>query len=595
MDLAAVLVRAIGFHEAGRLGEAGALYQQILSTDPRNADALHLMGVVLHQAGQQDQAVAFIEKALSYRPKDPAFLNNLGAVHQARQAWEPAIEAYRGACERAPGFGDAAANFAELASRYHGRLSEADGKLLKCALCHAPDHARLTRLTAATFPGHEERLDWLSRRALPLDPLSGEAWVALGISASELDKWALAARAYRLSALAAPGGGEAERLVAYTKRISFDYEAARIWIERARVAAPQSAAVWSTMAEVYAGQGLSGEAVSCSQQAVSLDPINARLHYRLGEHLLDNGQVEEGWREYDWFFKLPNAVKHRNAPPRWEGQSLQGKTLLITADQGIGDEIVAASLYRLAEDAGARLVIDADPRLVECLQRSFPRALVAAYDREKVEGVPVQDYRWIPADWRPDYRIEGLALPRFFRRSIEEAEAQAAPWLTPDPDRVAAFRTQKRPDILNVGVVWRSRRLSTERNVHYPGIEMMAQLFEVEGCHFVSLQYGDGWEEEARPYPIEVAPNLDTLNDIDGVLAKIAALDLVICPASTVGWLGAAIDVPVWVLGNRPYYLSYGTDYQPGYPSVRRFEKLRGESWEPVIQSSLSALKQMAS
>ena len=91
--------------------------------------------------------------------------------------------------------------------------------------------------------------------------------------------------------------------------------------------------------------------------------------------------------------------------------------------------------------------------------------------------------------------------------------------------------------------------------------------------------------------PVAVVPDLDTTADIDGVTALVSQLDAVICPSSTLGWVGAAVGVPVWLLYNTPVFLEYGTDRFPGFPSVRCFRKIQIEPWRPLMVEVGQALK----
>ena len=143
-----------------------------------------------------------------------------------------------------------------------------------------------------------------------------------------------------------------------------------------------------------------------------------------------------------------------------------------------------------------------------------------------------------------------------------------------------------------IGVSWRSLKLTAEREPHYPGLAAMTPILETPGTCFIALQYGEGWREEitACGKMIHVIKGLDTRHDLDGVLALITALDLVICPSSTVGWLGASIGSPVWLAGNDPSFLSYGTERFPGFPSIRRFSKPLFAPWDAVMQAMATAL-----
>ena len=163
-----------------------------------------------------------------------------------------------------------------------------------------------------------------------------------------------------------------------------------------------------------------------------------------------------------------------------------------------------------------------------------------------------------------------------------------------DPGRVDAMRAAL--DRLGpgpkVGVAWRSMRLSEVRNIHYPGLAAFAPILGVPGIVPVCLQYGAGWQEELRSAGRSVAsvPGLDTTADLDGVTALVSCLDAVICPSSTLGWIGAGVGTPVWLLYNTPCFFEAGTDRLPGFPTKRPYGKAYTAAWAPLVERVASDL-----
>src|SRR3546814_1072789 len=133
-------------------------------------------------------------------------------------------------------------------------------------------------------------------------------------------------------------------------------------------------------------------------------------------------------------------------------------------------------------------------------------------------------------------------------------------------------------------------RLTEMRNAHYPGLAALAPLLAVPGVRFVCLQYGSGWQQELQTAagPVAVVPGLDTTADLEGVTALVSQLDAVICPSSTLGWVGAGVGVPVWLLYNTPVFLEFGTGRLPGFPSVRPYRKTQAEPWGPLVARARS-------
>jgi len=596
MTDAASLENALAHHRAGRLAEAAALYAQILRADPEQPDALHLLGVVCQQTGKLDQAERLIETAIGLRSGNPAFHNNLGVTRQAQRKWATAAEAFAAAARLDPAGADAVLNLANLAIRLGPPHLTTARRALTRFLTIDPALAPAIRLLAVISQALGEADAALTRfrHAVAGDPRDGETWADLGKVLLSGNHWVVGSTALRRALGLNPANAEAAQLLGYVATARFELDRAERLLTWSIRANPDFATPYSTLGELWATCGDHERAVAFSRAAVERDPINPQLRFRLGAHLLEAGAVEEGWREYDWMYRKPDSVERLGVPPRWQGEPLDGKTLLICADQGVGDEILGASCVVDAIAAGARVILECDPRLLPVARRSFPDAVVEPYRRERRHGRPVQHYGWIPRSMAPDYFIESFAMSRFLRSSVTMADAAGRPWFRADPARVDVMRAALAPlpPGLRVGVSWRSLKLTAEREPHYPGLAAMAPVLETPGACFVALQYGGGWRAEIAEsgHAVHIVDGLDTTHDLDGVLALIAALDVVICPSSTVGWLGASLGAPVWLACNDPSFLTYGTARFPGFPTIHRFPKRLFDPWDTTLRAMADAL-----
>lgn len=597
MTASALLEAALVHHRAGRLADAAALYGQVLRDDPEQPDALHLLGVTCQQTGKLEQAEKLIMAAVGLRPDNATFHNNLGVTHQARRKWTEAAEAFAAATRLNPASADAVLNLAALAIRLGPPHFLPTWRALTALLVITPDLVAAMRSLATITQrlGDMEASLRRFRRASTADPLAAETWAEWGKVLLTDNRWVLGQTVLQRALCLDPANAEAAQLLGYVATARLALAEAERWLTWSIHIHPGFATPYSTLSELWAVRGNRGQSIACARAAVERDSINPDLHFRLGAHLLEAGVVDEGWREYDWLYRKHDAVQRIGVPARWQGEPLTGKTLLICADQGVGDEILGASCVRDVIDMGARVIMECDPRLLPVARRSFPDALVEPYERDRRHGRPVQSYEWIPDGFRPDFYIEGFAMPRFLRSSVAMADGAGKPWFRADPVRVEAMRDALAPlpPGQRIGVSWRSMKLTEEREPHYPGLAAMAPVLSIQGTCFVALQYGAGWREEitASDHTIHLIDGLDTTRDLDGVLALISALDLVICPSSTVAWLGASLGKPVWLAGNDPSFLSYGTNRFPGFPTIRRFTKPLAEPWDDVMRDMAAMLR----
>ena len=581
------IARGLDLHRAGHLREAAAIYGQLLKRDPKHADALHLLGLVLHQLGNHQGAEPLIRAAIALRQNVPEYRNNLGMVLRALGQAPKAVEFFRQAVRLNPGYADALANLG--ASLPWLSRSEEARRSLRRALVLEPahdeawgGHGALERINADL-----DRALQAHRRALAVRPMLAVRRTNLGSVLVESERYQEAEHHLRCAVLLDPGLPEPWNDLGYRYLVRLQVALSDRCFRHAVEIRPGFGSAWAGRAETAFASGDPGKATQYSKRAVEADPGNPQLRFRCGIHLLAAGDLERGWADYDALWQKPSAVKRVDAAPRWTGDDLAGRTLLITADQGIGDELLFASCVADVVKTAGKVVLECDQRLVTLFRRSFPEVFVHPYDRRGTHSRPVQHYGWIPPELKPDVMIEAGALMRWFRPSVAALDAAAGPWLTPDPERVAAMRREldRLGPGLKVGLSWRSRRLTETRNVHYPGLPAFDPVLRVPGARLGCLQYGTGWQEELKRIDraLAVIPDLDTTADIEGVMALVSQLDVVICPSSTLGWIAAAVGVPNWLLYNTPVFLEFGTDRYPGFPTVRPYRKAQVEPWEPVV------------
>ncbi len=588
---------ALAHHQQGRLAEAAALYQQILQHAPKDPDALHLLGVLMHQGGQHEAGRRLVEAAIEVAPERPEFLSNLGQILKALGRPAEAEAAYRKALSTAPAFVDAEANLGALLQE-RGAVAEAIA-LLRDAIRNAPRHANahMNLGNALRRDGLAEEAEAAHRTAARLAPMSAEAHANLATTLMDRDALEEAGRALMRALLLAPALAEAANSVGYLLFNRLDYDAARRWFTRTLLLAPDYAAPVTGLAELAYFSGDIAAALEHSEAAINLAPDEPQIHLRHAIRLLAAGRLEEGWREREWRHKAPDRVRRIGLPPLWQGEPLAGKRLLICAEEGVGDEILYASIYRDAMARGAELVLECDARLLPVLRRSFPEALVHPYARAGDDFRPVQKYDWLPQDKPVDHAIDAGSLALHFRRTLKDFDDRK-PYLKADPERVREVGDMigKPGDGLKVALAWRSRSRTAFRDIHYTALSDWLPVLQEPGIDVFSIQYGDGWEEEIATLSKDtgsgprVLSELDLTDDFDDILALVSAVDILICPSSTLGWIGGALGKPTWMFHPVPLFVQYGTDHFPGFPSIRSFPKAVDAPWSGPVEAIRAAL-----
>jgi len=346
-------------------------------------------------------------------------------------------------------------------------------------------------------------------------------------------------------------------------------------------------------------------------EAIRLRPDHADGYYNKAQIALSAGRFVEGWTAFTWRLKRAGAnVQHAYFPqPIWNGESLAGKSILVWTEQGLGDEILTASIMPDAIAAAGHVTILCSGRMVPLMQRSFPTATVEnlnpvirrfapdATDAERAAPMP-------PAAVNPriDLQMSLAELGLAFRRSFADFPARRR-FLLADPARRDALRAKYqslRPGARVVGISWRSRRGDEFDRLKSQELLAWAPILATPDVLFVNLQYGDCGEELAQARAqlgVEILADaeIDPLKDMDGFAAQVAAMDLVISVSNTTVHTAGGQGVPVWVLlregRGRIWYWFRDRFDSPWYPSARLMRQKTSGDWQPVIDGCASELK----
>ncbi|MGR3435798.1 MAG: hypothetical protein ACU0CO_13065 [Shimia sp.] len=317
------------------------------------------------------------------------------------------------------------------------------------------------------------------------------------------------------------------------------------------------------------------------EQARALDPDHPSVQHAWGLLRLREGDWAEGLAAYDagrWRLDSFETIRRPFAFPEWAGEDLAGRRMLLWAEQGIGDQVMQARAIDRLRAMGARLTVEADPRLFPLLRPG----------REDVAFVP-QTVPVHPDLAGRDFDSHGSMLSAWAHL---EAPTDGARCLTPDAGLRAAYGRAWAgmpggAERLNVGLSWRSRAgwRGAERSVDLP---LLAPLTDNPALRFHALQYeaGDPTENaRALGAPLYSDPQVDAMADLTRLAAQIAALDLVITIDNSTAHLAGALGVPCWVLVPRNCDWRWGTGGEKTalYPGMRLFRSDQVGSWASAL------------
>jgi len=346
---------------------------------------------------------------------------------------------------------------------------------------------------------------------------------------------------------------------------------------RAALAAnPNCAPALANLADMLCDDGERAEARTLYDAAIKADPRNpqARLN-RAILHLL-NGDLKDGWRDYAARIDVPGKVPVVGGEQRllpWTGGSLKRARLLVRAEQGVGDQILFASLISdlaaRAKAEGGSVVLECEPRLVSLFARSFLDVTVKPAVIRNVGGTPVADYGWLKAGGGATAATLMGSLPRYLRGSLESFPNPHA-FLVPDVQEVARWKTMFGTGA--VGICWRSGKSGGHRSVQYAPLEAWGAFLRDTDRIFVCTQYDAAPDEIAAleqmsGKKIFVPQGIDQKMELDRAAALMAALDAVVSAPTAVSWLSAGAGVPTFKVLYDTSWTALGQPYEPFAPS----------------------------
>jgi len=365
------------------------------------------------------------------------------------------------------------------------------------------------------------------------------------------------------------------------------------YLQRACEIAPDYHHAANTLGWAYDETGRHAEAIIKFRQAIASCPDYTPAQHNLSRALLANGELAEGWDQFEWRWKLKNFPTRRRDYdlPLWDGSPLDGKSLLLWSEQGIGDQMLFGSMIQDVVNMGATGVIEVGEKLVSIFQRSFPEFDVF---------FKAPDPHPLIAGRHFDFVAPFGSLAKYLRSSLDQFPKTAG-YLKPDPAAVAFWkeRVDALDDNFKVGIAWRSSNIKGGRGKHYFSLEELEPILKVPGCTFVCVQYGDAWGEIAETNrklgtKIVKLEGLDLFDDIDSIIAMTQSLDAgVSTKYSSCLDMMTMNDVPVLTFNRGFNERNLGVKAVPWYSSAEVFHCETGDDPQPVLESMASRLTEM--
>lgn len=590
-----------------------------MATIEEDVHAANLQGISLAQQGRLEEAAEWFRHALQLKPDSPAANNNLGNILALQGRFREAVPYYRAALElqqdaptwnnlcnalRQLGELDEAVACGRRALAINPHYPEAHSNLgialqAQNQLDEAVEHCRQAVHLQPNFPeahnnlglvlkelGRHEEAAAACRRAIELRPHFPEAYNHLGLALLAQDQAEQAAECFHQALRIRPDLVEAHvNLGTCLERMDRLDEAAAKCEDALRLR-PDFAGAYSSLGAIRLRQARYDAAVSCFDEAIRLEPRMAKAHFNRGQTLLLLGNYTEGWKEYEWRWKCTDFAIRPFRRPFWDGSPLTGKSILLHAEQGLGDTLQFIRYAALVKKQAETVVVACQAPLIPLLSRC------TAIDRLVPQAADYPEC---------DTHAPLLNLPSLFGTTLDTIPRDI-PYLSADEALVDHWR-QELAGLhgVRVGIAWQGRPkhpLDRQRSIPLAEFAPLAQ----GGIHLISLQKGPGSEQldalRGRFAVLDLGRRLD---DATGAFMDTAAvltnLDLVVTADTAVAHLAGALGVPVWLA------LSFLPDWRwlldredtPWYPTMRLFRQRVPGKWDEVFARMASELHKTAS
>lgn len=544
----------------GRYEEALGRYKQVLALRPRLAEAEFAAGFVLARMGKLKEAETRYRRALVLRPDFAAAWMNLGSLlrEEGREVFAEA--ALLRAVELRPDLVSGRVNLAILERERH-RPAEAEAHLRK-AFALNPDQV-------------ETQVAWCQFRSAEGDAAGAWQWL----------RWALAREPDHAEAVNMHG-------ILLHKDGRFD-EAVEVF-QQAEALGHCAAA--SNRGNSLLDLGRMNDALQAQELAVERDPECAGARYNLALTRLRLGNWEQGWPGYEarWKFREVHRNPRNFRQPRWQGEALYGRRILLHAEQGLGDTIQFCRYAAMFAARGGHGILQVQEPALRLLQ-SLAAVRAGLVETALLGAAPPE------VDLEFDLECPLMSLPAVFGTTVETVPWPGA-YLGADPGLVSAKRVEfpslttngTRP--LRVGFAWAGNpryKADCQRSIK---LTTLLPLLRTPGITWIALQKGPAAEQLASlSTDVSVLDGSSNDCDLAETAALIATLDLVITTDTCIAHLAGAMGKPVWIL--LPHLSDWRwmqqTGTTPWYPTARLFRQRSPGDWVGVMKRVIGRLSKL--
>lgn len=552
----------IALQESGRIDEAIKCYRKSIILKPDHFDTYFNLGNAFKEQSKLEEAVIYFRKAIELNPYDADSYGNLGNIFREQGKLDEAVECYRTASELNPANPGFHCNL--------GAALQESGSLNEAILSY--------------------------KKAVRLDPDYAMAYSNLGSALQESGKLNEAITIYKKVLSFKP-----DFVMAYCNLGSAFHESgllneARACYKTAIELDPEYSMAYSNLGTVLQELGYIDEAMENYDKAIVKNPHEPVAHKNKSIALLLKENFTEGWHEYEWRLQTKDHKLRDFQKPIWDGSPLNGKSILVHAEQGFGDTIQFVRYLPMVKALGGHVIFECHNRLIRLLENCKGIDMILGRSSTTVPKVCF------------DFHIPLLSLPGLFGTTLDSIPSDI-PYVTADSRLVEKWRKILHHDSnIKIGIVWSGNPSFKNNHNRSCSLSDFAALAEIPGLSFYSLQKGPTSVENSNAPVLkftdlknELKVVIDCNNDFADTAAVISNLDLIISTDTAVVHLAGTMGKPVWTLlhaapdwrwwlkrTDSPWYpCPNGISGQAG---MRLFRQKRLNDWAGVFDQVKKAL-----
>lgn len=555
-------------------------YSKAIALNPNYAEAHSNRGNVLQKLKREQDAVASYDRAIALKPNYSEAYFNRGNALRTLKNWEAAVASYESAIALSPAYIEAHFNLGGTLLSLR-RFQDSADSYGRC-IAFKPDHAEAycDRGNALLELKRTDEAIASYEQAIAIRPSYADALNNCGVALREAKRFSEAVARYDRAIALRPDYAEAysNRGVALKDLQQFDEAVASY--DRAIAINPKYAEACSNKGNTLLEMAQFEAAVASYDQAISIKPDYAEAYWNKSLILLLQGNYKAGWEHYEWRWANEKIGLNPRVfdQPLWRGEEeLEGKVILLHAEQGLGDSIQFCRYAALLRNCGAKVLIEVHQPLVALL-----KGLDGVSDVVET-GFPLPAF---------DYHCPMLSLPIAFKTDLSNIP-NATPYLSSSVEKREYFSSKLGiKKLLRVGLVWSGSAIHTNDSNRSLKLADLIDILPTD-CEYISLQ------KEVRAVDVDVLGNSSIKNfsadiaNFTDTAALCDLMDVIISVDTSVAHLAGALGKPTWVL--LPHIPDWrwllDREDSPWYPNMRLFRQGGSKNWTPVLQKLAENLK----